>query len=76
MKNTELPARRTARAPGREREMKARLLGSLVLGAIAAATVAFDDDTGQPLPPVVRARSPAAIRRSYPFWRPGSLASP
>ena len=45
MKNTELPARRTARAPGREREMKARLLGSLVLGAIAAATVVIYDDT-------------------------------
>jgi len=45
MKNTELPARRNARAPGKEREMKARLLGSLVLGAIAAATVVIYDDT-------------------------------
>jgi len=43
MKNTELPARRNARAPGREREVKARLLGSLVLGAIAAAIVVIYD---------------------------------
>ena len=44
MKNTELPARRTARAPGREHPVKARLAGSLVIGAvIAAALVAFED---------------------------------
>ena len=44
MKNTELPARRTARAPGREHTVKARLAGSLVIGAvIAAALVAFED---------------------------------
>ena len=44
MNNTELPARRTARAPGREHPVKARLAGSLVIGAvIAAALVAFED---------------------------------
>ena len=44
MKNTELPARRTARAPGREHPVKARLAASLVIGAvIAAALVAFED---------------------------------
>ena len=77
MKNTELPARRTARAPGREREVKARLLGSLVLGAIAAATVVIYDDTanhaalvrgGSPQPsdgriqPGVRVRWPHPVR--------------
>jgi len=44
MKNTELPAGRTARAPGREHPVRARLARSLAIGAvIAAALVAFED---------------------------------
>ena len=44
MKNTELPTRRTARLPGRTNAVKARLAGSLVIGAvIAAALVAFEN---------------------------------
>ena len=44
MKNTGMPARRTARGPGREHSVKARLAGSLVIGAvIAAALVTFED---------------------------------
>lgn len=44
MNNTGLPGQRTARAPGRGNAVKARLAGSLVIGAvIAAALVAFED---------------------------------
>ena len=77
MKNTELPARRTARAPGREHAMKARLLGSLVIGVMPPPPWSpLRTSTGtRPWPPSGR-QLRRAIRRSPPSWRPGSPASP
>ena len=66
---TRSPTPRDARAPGREHEVKARLLGSLVLGAIAAAIVVVYEDTSNMRPWCAAAARRPPVGRVHPGGR-------